>query len=100
MNNKLLICAKCKTQIKDRPKRSFLGFQLFTCPNCNEKIEYPLTHTYRAIYWLIAIIFILYSISAILQGAIPMPGLLGIAAVVGLVKDYSLKNKIRVRNIK
>jgi DNA-directed RNA polymerase subunit RPC12/RpoP len=94
MKKQKIKCAKCKTEFEDKAKRSFLGFLLFTCPKCSEKITYPLTGGYRIIYWLVVIGLILYSISALSQGAIPIPGLLGIAAIIGLMKDHSLRNKI------
>ncbi len=95
MKKQKVVCIKCKTEFEDKPKQSFLGFQVFTCPKCAEKITYPLTGGYRLIYWFVLIGLILYSVSAISQGSIPIPGLLGIAAIIGLVRDRSLRNKLK-----
>lgn len=48
-------CAHCDEIFSGTPKKTFLGFQQYTCPACREKFKYPLTRGYRIIYWVLLI---------------------------------------------
>ncbi|QQS59277.1 hypothetical protein IPN35_00075 [Candidatus Peregrinibacteria bacterium] len=95
---KKVICQNCKHQFEDIPKRSFLAFQKFKCPECSENIVYPLTPGWQIFYWILVILLISNSIKIYSQGDIPVPGLMGIGAIGGIIallKNNSLKNKVK-----
>lgn len=92
-----VICDKCETSFESSPKQSFLGFLVFTCPRCAEKTTYPLRTAYRIIYWFFSIILIGSLMMAISQGGIAIPGFLGIATLIALFKDRSLRKKLKAR---
>jgi|SRR3954447_14461163 DNA-directed RNA polymerase subunit RPC12/RpoP len=89
-------CTSCGTQFRAKPTRSFLGFQRLTCPNCAHEVLYPLTPGYRITYWAILALMIVGAIVNLAEGAIPIPGLLGIAVVIGIVKDVQIRKRIAV----
>lgn len=50
------ICTNCKAQFNGVPKRSFLGFRKLTCPDCHQKLLYPLTTGYHIIYCILCVL--------------------------------------------
>ena len=86
-------CEKCNLNFTGTPQRSFLGFQKVKCSSCNEVLTYPLTTGYRITYWVLSVIMVLAFINALSQGVIGVPGFLGIATIIALVRDRSLKKK-------
>lgn len=88
------ICTKCKTKFNASPKRSFLGFQKLVCPNCQEKITYPLTKGYRITYQVIFVLMIIFIIGQFSQGQIGYPGGIGIAIIFALVRDRSIRKAV------
>jgi hypothetical protein len=87
-------CTRCSTRFRGRPKLTFLGFQKLSCPNCSQTVLLPLRPGYRITYWVIMGLMVLGAINALYQGGIPVPGLLGIAALVGIVKDIRLRRRL------
>lgn len=91
-------CGACErqfsAQLSAKPARSFLGFPRVTCPKCDKYILFPLTPGYRILYWVILVSMVISSIGYLKRGEIPIPGLLGIAAIVGIVKDIKLRRRV------
>lgn len=88
------VCSHCKHQFTDIPKRSFLGFQKLNCPKCKEEVHYPLTSGYRTTYWVLLVIMILSIAGSFSRGEIGVPGGIGIAVVIALVRDWSIKKNL------
>ena len=91
------VCLSCHREFPEieKVKKSFLGFEKWTCPLCQNENLYPLTPSYVVIYVLILIGTALVSVVAMMNGEIPMPGLFAIAAVIGLVKNGQIKAEVR-----
>lgn len=91
-----VVCENCGLPIDGKPWKTFLGFQKYTCPSCNKNTLYPLTRTYRVIYWCCFAVGCIAFLSYVSQGEIPVPGLLGVATAVALVRDYQLRKKLQL----
>ena len=87
-------CNKCGIHFRDHPTLTFLGFQKLKCPNCSYATLLPLKPGYRITYWAILALMILAAINALSKGGVPVPGLLGIAVIIGIVKDIRLRRKL------
>ncbi|RSZ56311.1 IS1 family transposase [Massilia atriviolacea] len=48
-------CPHCDQVFRATPKKTFLGFQRYSCPACSKKFKYPLSLGYRVAYWLLLI---------------------------------------------
>jgi hypothetical protein len=84
-------CAHCRNQFRATPKRSFLGFQKLKCFKCSKEFLYPLTGGYRSIYRVVLALTIVSILVSFSRGKPPLPGLLGIAAVIALIQDSKLR---------
>ena len=87
-------CTKCKTKFNSVPKQSFLGFQKLECTWCKENITYPLTSSYRTIYWVIFGLMILMIIGSFAQGEIGFPGGFGLAIIFALLRDKIIRKRV------
>jgi hypothetical protein len=87
-------CKHSGTQFRAMPTRSFLGFQKVKCPSCSEQTLYPLTRGYRITYIVVAVFMAFAFLAAIRRGGVPIPGILGVAAIVGLVKDAQIRRQL------
>ena len=90
-----VVCTECHSTFNATPKRSFLGFLQFVCPKCNRKVVYPLTSGYRIFYWIVFTYMVIVSVVAFKQGGFAIPGLIGIAVIIALIKDTSIKRKVQ-----
>lgn len=79
----------------DTPKKTFLGFQRLTCPNCKEDVVHPLTPGYRTTYWVILGFMTVGFFAALSQGSSAVPGGLSFAALITLVHDNAIKKRVR-----
>ena len=95
MNN--VTCQFCKTESEVKMKTSFLGFKNFTCPSCKKTITSPLSKTYRVIYWLLAIYFVLTSIAMLMEGRLGLPSILAVAAIAALWMDEKYRKQLAER---
>lgn len=89
-----VVCNGCSTRFRGRPTLTFLGFRKVICPNCSQTVLLPLRPGYRITYWVIMGLMVLSAIDAVSKGGIPVPGLLGIAVLIGVVKDIRLRRRI------
>lgn len=92
------VCFHCKSHFTDIPKRSFLGFQKLSCPKCKVNVIYPLTSGYRTTYWVLLVFMLLSIAGSFSRGEIGVPGGIGIAVVIALIRDWSIKKKSLVQN--
>lgn len=90
-----VICQNCSHSFTAVPKRSFLGFQKVACPSCGKKSIYPLTQGYRVTYWVLIALMIVWFLGTLSKGDIAVPGILGVAIIVALIKDSSIKKKVK-----
>ena len=87
-------CTHCQHQFKETPERSFLGFQKLDCPHCHEKVIYPLTSGFRTTYLIIVAVIALSIIGSLSQGQIGFPGLIGLAIIYALIRDWQIRKSI------
>jgi predicted RNA-binding Zn-ribbon protein involved in translation (DUF1610 family) len=88
------VCRSCGARFRSSPKRTFLGFQRFVCPDCGTEMLYPLTNGYRTTYWVIVVFMGLSVIGSLAEGNVAFPGLLGVAVIVGLVRDRRIQKEV------
>lgn len=91
------VCPNCKACFKATPKRTFLGFQRLVCPECKKDVVYPLTGGYRTTYWVLFVFMVLAMIGSFARGEFGVPGGLGIAVAIALIRDWSIKNRVAAR---
>lgn len=87
-------CWKCGEKFSGAPKRSFLGFQKLKCESCGETVLYPLTNGYRIIWWVILISMLLSLANTYGQGGWGFPGVLGIASIIAIIRDFSIRKRV------
>ena len=88
------ICRECHRAFRERPKRTFLGFQRFVCPHCTREVLYPLTSGYRITYWIFVGFMTLVILASLAQGQVAFPGLIGLAIIWALDKDRRLRKEV------
>ena len=88
------VCSHCQNKFTEVPKKSFLGFQKLTCPECNTTLTFPLTDGYRIIYWILLIFMVLSVIGSLSQGNFIFPGLVSFAMIFALIRDRKLKKSL------
>ena len=80
---------------------TFLGFFKFQCGACGAKCEYPLTTTYRVIYFVLAATFVVALVGALvgknLGGGC---GIFSVGAVIALAFDYRIAAKVKLAEAK
>jgi hypothetical protein len=87
------VCTKCSAKFNQAPKQTFLGFQRLTCPTCQEKVSYPLTRTYRIIFWVILVA----EVVGVASGGIGYIGIvLIIATAYGLWRDAQIRSRLAI----
>ncbi len=87
-------CRACGTEFRAVPKRTFLGFQRLVCPGCSSPVIYPLTRGYRITYWVFVALMAWTVLDAIAHGGIAVPGLLGLAVIIGLMRDHRIRKEV------
>lgn len=61
---KAAICPHCGHSFSGVAKKSFLGFQKFSCPNCSKEFTYPLFRGYRITYWILLAVALGFMLSS------------------------------------
>ena len=95
MNDTLRKCPKCKNDFSDKPKKNFLGFPTITCKSCGDKIHYPLSTTYRIIYYVLAAVAVYGIVIVLAGGDTGFLAITGLAAIFALIKDRQYASKIK-----
>ncbi|MBO6936379.1 MAG: hypothetical protein JJ863_15515 [Deltaproteobacteria bacterium] len=86
---KRVVCTACNLGQDQVLKQTFLGFYTFQCEECGEKVQYPLSATYVAIYALsILSLFGLF----FGRGAC---GVLAVGGVVALALDVGIRRRVK-----
>ena len=88
-------CGFCAAEFRAIPSRTFLGFRKLVCPACSKELLYPLTRGYRVIYWVLLFGLVSQLVEIVNKGALPIPGLLGIAIILAIVRDIRLQFRTR-----
>jgi hypothetical protein len=101
MANKLetLFCTGCGEDVEATPRTSFLGFPTFTCPRCQSRVWHPMSKARRMVCWLILGMVVAACVHVVINGNIPLPGLVGVLAAVALGVDRSLAARIHARRV-
>jgi predicted RNA-binding Zn-ribbon protein involved in translation (DUF1610 family) len=88
-------CTECHSHVEAAPRHSFLGLPKFECPRCGKAFLYPMTARRRKAYVGIAVFFGLLFVAVIVVAhVLPIPGILPVAAVAGLVQDSNARKKV------
>ncbi|UUS60385.1 MULTISPECIES: hypothetical protein [unclassified Acinetobacter] len=90
-----IICNTCHHTSTEIPTRSFLGFQKLSCPHCQAQLTYPLTSGFRTTYAIFAVLIILSIMLNLSQGQVGFPGLIGIAMIYALVRDWQIRKQLK-----
>lgn len=84
-------CKNCQYSAEYKLKKDIEGFPYFKCSNCNKKNYFPLSRTYKRIYILVLVAFVLGFIFVLPLDYILLPGLLVIAAIEALWRNRKLE---------
>lgn len=85
-------CPSCGSPIGAPTKTTFLGFRKASCAACGAHCTLPLTSGYRTTYIVVLLAMIVGFIFAYQRtGQVMMPGFIGIAVIVALVRDAWLR---------
>jgi|UPI0006479263 hypothetical protein len=57
-------CPHCDHAFSGVAKKSFLGFQKFSCPNCRKAFTAPLFRGYRIAYWVLLAVSVGFMLSS------------------------------------
>ena len=88
-------CDGCGHAFSAVPKRSFLGFQLLTCPACGSELRYPLTRGYRSFYEVCATLMsVSFVFTLVVLHRVSLPSFIGGAMIAGLVKDRYVRREL------
>ena len=90
------VCTNCFLDF-DAPKkkkRTFLGFCYKTCPHCGDRVFMVLSTSEKIANYIVLALLGAISILILLNGAIPLPGILAVIAIMSLTKDVEHKKKI------
>ena len=90
-----IVCLQCFKQFDAERQSTFLGFKKYECPFCEKQVVYDLRTGYRIFYYVAIVVLVMSCINIVKQGDIPIPGLLGIAAVWGLLADIGKRREVR-----
>ncbi|QGJ19866.1 MULTISPECIES: hypothetical protein [unclassified Polaromonas] len=88
------VCSHCKTRFNALPKKTFLGFQQLSCPECRKELVYPLTPGYRMTYWALFAFMMFLISSALARGEYGVTGVPGIAVMIALIRDWSIRDRV------
>ena len=77
------------------PSRTFLGFRKLDLSCLREGRALPLTVGYRIIYWFLLFGLLSQFVEYANSGRLPIPGLLGIAIMLAVIRDIRLQIRTR-----
>jgi len=103
---KTVICTECHAALarQGRVKRSFLGFGRYSCPQCGKEFKSPLPRSYIVTYWIAAVGIPVGCVVMGVQSSVEdlgdfaslaEVGIVYICIIIALVRDASLKKKVR-----
>ncbi|HXA46819.1 MAG TPA: hypothetical protein VNW52_04260 [Burkholderiaceae bacterium] len=86
-------CTSCQHLFNGVPRKSFLGFKKFSCPECKKKFLLPLYTGYRIFYWIVLLCFIGFQVSGQSNG---QPSIFTVLMAIAIVYDIYLLIKLRM----
>jgi hypothetical protein len=75
-NTKRLMCTECSRDSEVEPKRTFLGFVTFTCPQCKKNAVHPYPIVREILQSILGVVFFAGFVSALIHGVFSLWGLL------------------------
>ena len=93
---KSVVCTHCYLR-GDLPRRgtAWPGLPKYACPRCGTKFLYPMTLPNRVAALVFLAAMVASAVLIALKGDVPIPGLLGILLVWGMVRDHNVKSEVR-----
>ena len=89
------VCTQCHGAIRAPARRTFLGFRRLSCPLCKQRFIYPLTSGYHATYVVFVCLMLLGVLLGLMEGELRLPWVVGMFAVLALVKDRRIRREVR-----
>jgi len=89
-----MICTECFEECNVVPKITWAGYPTFTCDECGSPVKYPLEPGRRGLCYIVVTVTALFGLAALARGQFPLPGVLGVFAIVMLAEDKSLRDKV------
>jgi hypothetical protein len=89
-----LVCPECAQRVTATPKVNFLGFPKFQCPACQKVATHPLATWRLAIYIAIAALGVLGTISFVLQGGIPIMGIIPALMLAAVIINFGVASRL------
>lgn len=71
------------------------GLPKYECPRCRTKFLYPMTLPNRVAVLVLLAGMCAYAVLLVLKGDLPIPGVLGLLLVFGIVRDHLVKSEVR-----
>jgi predicted RNA-binding Zn-ribbon protein involved in translation (DUF1610 family) len=92
-----VVCTNCQARLEASPRLNLLGLLRFKCPQCTETLLYPMSPRRRKVYIGIAVVFAVLSVALLaFTGRVAIPGILPLAAALGVVQDSTVRKKVAV----
>lgn len=89
-----LVCTECSRMVMVQPKVNFMGFPKFVCPACQREVTHPLAVWRLVIYSLIALAGVAGTIALLVQGAIPIMGIIPSLMLAAVVMNFGVNSRV------
>ena len=89
-----VVCPECARYVRANPKVNFLGFPKFQCPACGKVATHPLATWRLAIYIAIASLGVIGTISFMLQGGIPIMGVIPALMLAAVIINFGVSSRL------
>jgi hypothetical protein len=90
-----VVCTHCQKTFRSMSRKTFLGFHKYACTACESTVIYPLGTATRVVYWVVVALFLIFAVVGLLNGEVPVPGLLLIGGGYALVRDASIRRQLK-----
>ena len=96
MKTRSVICTHCRRR-SDLPRKgsAWPGLPKFECPRCGTNFLYPMTNTNRVAMLLFLAGLGWAVVTITISGGTPMPGVLGVALIWGVIRDHAVGRAVR-----
>ena len=89
-----VVCPECAQYVQADPKVNFLGFPKFQCPACRAVATHPLATWRLAIYIAIAALGVIGTISFMVQGGIPIMGVIPALMLAAVIINFGVTSRL------
>jgi hypothetical protein len=89
-----VVCPECAQYVPAEPKVNFLGFPKFQCPACRKVATHPLAPWRLAIYISIAGLGLIGTIGFLLQGGIPIMGIIPALMLAAVIINFGVASRL------